>query len=223
MPCGDRNCSIPAETGGAAVRTFELPSAMVHPDTIILQLTDPQLLQEAQDVALGQCKPHPTGLEAGQQPQLRRLRRNERIQPAVHSILDGTQQHGRCRALHIEGLTKVFYTDEVETHALTGKRYRSIAENLQPAGHKRRMNESLAESPSILLADEPSGNLDSHNGEAVMELLKDLHKDRATICMVKHDPLFTKLAEREVQLFDGQVVSEEDLRHKLAVEMELLR
>ena len=82
---------------------------------------------------------------------------------------------------------------------------------------------ALAGSPSILLADEPTGNLDSRNGEAVMQLLKELHKDGATICMVTHDPRFAKLAEREIHLFDGQVVSEEDLRRKLAAERELLQ
>ncbi len=81
---------------------------------------------------------------------------------------------------------------------------------------------ALAGSPSILLADEPTGNLDSRNGEAVMELLKELHKDGATICMVTHDPRFAKLADREVQLFDGQVVSEADVRKKLANESEVL-
>ncbi|MGC9293507.1 MAG: ABC transporter ATP-binding protein [Acidobacteriaceae bacterium] len=74
---------------------------------------------------------------------------------------------------------------------------------------------ALAGSPSILLADEPTGNLDSHNGEAVMQLLKELHADGATICMVTHDPRFAKLAEREVHLFDGQVIAEQDLRQKM--------
>ena len=74
---------------------------------------------------------------------------------------------------------------------------------------------ALAGSPSILLADEPTGNLDSRNGEAVMQLLKELHQDGATVCMVTHDPRFAKLADREVHLFDGQVVSEDDLRRKL--------
>ena len=67
-------------------------------------------------------------------------------------------------------------------------------------------------SPSILLADEPTGNLDSKNGEAVMELLHDLHKEGATICMVTHDPRYAHVAEREVHMFDGQVVSEDDVK-----------
>ena len=67
---------------------------------------------------------------------------------------------------------------------------------------------ALAGSPSILLADEPTGNLDSHNAEAVMELLRELHREGATICMVTHDPRFAKHAERTIHLFDGRVVEE---------------
>jgi putative ABC transport system ATP-binding protein len=63
--------------------------------------------------------------------------------------------------------------------------------------------------PSILLADEPTGNLDSKNSETVMDLLADLHKDGATICMVTHDPRFARYAQRTVHLFDGRVVEEE--------------
>jgi len=78
---------------------------------------------------------------------------------------------------------------------------------------------ALAGSPSILLADEPTGNLDSKNGEAVMHLLADLHREGSTICMVTHDPRFAKHAEREVHLFDGKVVSEDELK-KLTEEVE---
>ena len=78
---------------------------------------------------------------------------------------------------------------------------------------------ALAGSPSILLADEPTGNLDSKNGEAVMHLLADLHREGSTICMVTHDPRFAKHAQREVHLFDGKVVSEDELR-KLTAEVE---
>jgi putative ABC transport system ATP-binding protein len=62
--------------------------------------------------------------------------------------------------------------------------------------------------PSILLADEPTGNLDSKNGEAVMELLRELHRGGATICMVTHDARYASHAERTVHLFDGRVVEE---------------
>jgi putative ABC transport system ATP-binding protein len=62
--------------------------------------------------------------------------------------------------------------------------------------------------PSLLLADEPTGNLDSRNSEAVMELLRDLHRQGATICMVTHDPRYAAHADRSVHLFDGRVVEE---------------
>ena len=75
---------------------------------------------------------------------------------------------------------------------------------------------ALAGHPSILLADEPTGNLDSRNGEAVMQLLADLHGDGATICMVTHDPRFAKHAQREIHLFDGKVVAEEELQKLMA-------
>ena len=96
--------------------------------------------------------------------------------------------------IHLDGVTKVFVTDEVETHALAG-------------------------SPSILLADEPTGNLDSKNGEAVMKLLQELHQEGATICMVTHDPRFAAHAERQIHLFDGKVVAEGEL-NKLLAEVE---
>jgi len=67
---------------------------------------------------------------------------------------------------------------------------------------------ALAGKPSILLADEPTGNLDSKNGQAVMDLLRDLHREGATICMVTHDPRFARYAERTIHLFDGRVVEE---------------
>ncbi|PYV14149.1 MAG: ABC transporter ATP-binding protein [Acidobacteria bacterium] len=67
---------------------------------------------------------------------------------------------------------------------------------------------ALVGSPLILLADEPTGNLDSKNGDAVMELLSDLHREGATICMVTHDPRFARHAERTVHVFDGRIVDE---------------
>src|SRR5476649_2158185 len=67
---------------------------------------------------------------------------------------------------------------------------------------------ALGGHPSILLADEPTGNLDSRNGEAVMSLLSELHKEGATICMVTHDPRYARCAERGITLFDGRIVEE---------------
>ena len=68
--------------------------------------------------------------------------------------------------------------------------------------------------PLILLADEPTGNLDSKNGNAVMDLMHELHDEGATICMVTHDPRYSAVAERSVHLFDGLVVDEEDAKRE---------
>jgi putative ABC transport system ATP-binding protein len=67
---------------------------------------------------------------------------------------------------------------------------------------------AVSGSPSILLADEPTGNLDSKNGEAVMDLLRELHRAGATICMVTHDPRYAAHADRAIHLFDGRVVED---------------
>jgi putative ABC transport system ATP-binding protein len=77
---------------------------------------------------------------------------------------------------------------------------------------------ALVGQPSILLADEPTGNLDSKNGDAVMKLLDELHADGATICMVTHDPRFAECAKRRIAMFDGQVVDEETLEELRASE-----
>src|SRR5262244_1766937 len=69
---------------------------------------------------------------------------------------------------------------------------------------------ALSGDPLILLADEPTGNLDSKNSENVMDLLESLHKEGATICMVTHDPRFARYAQRTIHLFDGRVVEEEE-------------
>ena len=70
---------------------------------------------------------------------------------------------------------------------------------------------AVAGDPAILLADEPTGNLDSTNGEAVMELLRELHRGGATICMVTHDPRYPRHADRSIHIFDGKVVEERQL------------
>jgi len=197
--------------------------------------------------------------------------------------------------IHLEGVKKVFYTDEVETHALAGihleiqrGQYISIAgpsgcgkstllsilglldtptdgtyvlndrsvadlplaeRGMKAAERKERVMAALEKvemshrakhlpsqlsggqqqrvavaravggSPSILLADEPTGNLDSKNGEAVMGLLQELHREGATICMVTHDPRYAKHAERSIHLFDGRVV-EEDAAHQGVKDLE---
>ncbi|MFC0253743.1 ABC transporter ATP-binding protein [Massilia consociata] len=68
---------------------------------------------------------------------------------------------------------------------------------------------ALAGRPAILLADEPTGNLDSRNGEAVIAMLDELHKGGATICVVTHDVRYAELAQRKIRLFDGRMVDEE--------------
>ena len=78
---------------------------------------------------------------------------------------------------------------------------------------------ALVGNPSILLADEPTGNLDSRNGEAVMALLDELHQSGATICMVTHDPRYADFAQRKIFMFDGRVVDEDTL-HRLRQEEE---
>jgi putative ABC transport system ATP-binding protein len=67
---------------------------------------------------------------------------------------------------------------------------------------------ALAGNPSVLLADEPTGNLDSVNGEAVMGLLKELHSTGSTICMVTHDPRYAGFADRTIHMFDGKIVEQ---------------
>ena len=67
---------------------------------------------------------------------------------------------------------------------------------------------ALVGDPMILLADEPTGNLDSKNGDSVMDLLRDIHQSGATICMVTHDPRYANHAERTVHLFDGRIIEE---------------
>jgi len=109
----------------------------------------------------------------------------------------------------------------------SSERKRRVQESLERVGMSHRMKHypsqlsggqqqrvavarALVGSPSILLADEPTGNLDSKNGDAVMELLRDLHRSGATICMVTHDPRFARYAQRTVNLFDGRVVEESE-------------
>jgi putative ABC transport system ATP-binding protein len=76
---------------------------------------------------------------------------------------------------------------------------------------------ALAGFPSILLADEPTGNLDSRNGGDVMDLMKDLHREGATICVITHNPRLAAYAEREIHLFDGKVVSGEEQSQSVKV------
>jgi putative ABC transport system ATP-binding protein len=100
-------------------------------------------------------------------------------------------------------------TDALESVGM-GYRAKHLPSQLS-GGQQQRVAVARAVSgqPSILLADEPTGNLDSTNGEAVMELLRDLHRGGATICMVTHDARYAQHADRIVHLFDGLIVEEE--------------
>jgi putative ABC transport system ATP-binding protein len=109
----------------------------------------------------------------------------------------------------------------------SGERKQRVQEALERVGMSHRMKHypsqlsggqqqrvavarAIVGKPLILLADEPTGNLDSRNGEQVMDLMRDLHREGATICMVTHDPRYAKYSERAIHLFDGQVVSDTD-------------
>src|ERR1051325_9606953 len=157
--------------------------------------------------------------------------------------------------IHLSDVKKVFYTDEVETHALSGiqldiqkgelpppyrgmsagERKKRVTDALESVGMGHRAKHlpsqlsggqqqrvavarAVGGQPSILLADEPTGNLDSTNGEAVMELLRDLHRNGATICMVTHDARYAQHADRIVHLFDGLIVEEEAGANRREVE-----
>ena len=108
----------------------------------------------------------------------------------------------------------------------SGQRKQRVHEALEKVGMVHRMKHypaqlsggqqqrvavarAVAGEPAILLADEPTGNLDSTNGQAVMDILRDLHQAGATICMVTHDPRYARQADRTVHLFDGRIVEEE--------------
>lgn len=75
---------------------------------------------------------------------------------------------------------------------------------------------AIAGEPAIILADEPTGNLDSKNAESVMALLDELHQGGATICMVTHDPRSAQRAERQIDIFDGKIVSDQKIKRNSA-------
>jgi putative ABC transport system ATP-binding protein len=108
---------------------------------------------------------------------------------------------------------------------LSSERKKRVLEALDKVGMGRRLKHypsqlsggqqqrvavarALGGAPSILLADEPTGNLDSRNGEAVIQLLRELHQEGATICMVTHDPRYARYADRTIHLFDGRIVDQ---------------
>jgi ABC-type dipeptide/oligopeptide/nickel transport system ATPase component len=144
---------IPTINPGRIEQILVWPGARVKADTVLVELSSPDLVQAAFDVE-SQLK----GAEA----------------------LDKVQMSHRTR----------HYPSQ-----LSGGQQQRVA-----------VARALAGRPAILLADEPTGNLDSKNGEAVMQLLGELHREGATICMVTHDPRFERHAERIIHLFDGRIV-----------------
>ena len=120
--------------------------------------------------------------------------------PLTYRGMDGTERRKRVN----EALEKVGMAHRVKHYPsqLSGGQQQRVA-----------VARALAGKPSILLADEPTGNLDSKNGEAVMDLLANLHQEGATICMVTHDPRFARHADRIINLFDGRVVEDTAVRN----------
>ena len=115
--------------------------------------------------------------------------------PLTYRGMGGAERKKRCQ----EALEKVGMSHRMKHYPsqLSGGQQQRVA-----------VARALVGDPSILLADEPTGNLDSANGEAVMDLLRGLHQNGATICMVTHDPRYTRYADRTIHLFDGQIVDE---------------
>jgi len=116
--------------------------------------------------------------------------------PLTYRGMDSTERRKRV----LEALEKVGMSHRVKHYPsqLSGGQQQRVA-----------VARAVAGDPLILLADEPTGNLDSTNGEAVMELLRDLHRQGATIIMVTHDPRYARHADRSIHLFDGRVVEDE--------------
>src|SRR5437667_747463 len=109
----------------------------------------------------------------------------------------------------MSGTERKQYVTEALERVGMGHRAKHLPSQLSGGQQQRvAVARALAGKPAILLADEPTGNLDSRNGEAVMSLLKELHAGGATICMVTHDERFAQHADRTVHLFDGRVVED---------------
>jgi putative ABC transport system ATP-binding protein len=107
------------------------------------------------------------------------------------------------------GERKAAVTEALEKVGM-GHRAKHLPSQLSGGQQQRvAVARALAGKPAVLLADEPTGNLDSKNGDSVMQLLSDLHRGGATIVMVTHDARFARHAERTIHIFDGRVVQEQ--------------
>ena len=115
--------------------------------------------------------------------------------------------------LTYRGLTKAERRERVdEALAKVGMMARAKHYPAQLSGGQQQrvaVARALGGHPAILLADEPTGNLDSKNGDAVMALLRELHAEGATVCLVTHDPRYARDAQKTIHLFDGQIVAGE--------------
>ena len=125
------------------------------------------------------------------------LFRSENVElPLIYGGVDaGMRREAAQRALERVGMSHRM--DHYPSQLSGGQRQRVAAAR------------AVVGDPLILLADEPTGNLDSTNGEAVMQLLRDLHAEGSTILMVTHDPRYSAYAERTIHLFDGRITDEE--------------
>lgn len=107
----------------------------------------------------------------------------------------------QCRQMAMEALEKVGMINRSRHYPsqLSGGQQQRVA-----------VARAVAGNPAILLADEPTGSLDTRNGEAVMELLMQLHQGGATLCMVSHDPRYAAYAQRTLHLVDGRIAELEE-------------
>ncbi|HKW13843.1 MAG TPA: ABC transporter ATP-binding protein [Candidatus Krumholzibacteria bacterium] len=128
--------------------------------------------------------------------------------PLTYRGMDSAERRKRV----LEALEKVGMSHRVKHYPsqLSGGQQQRVA-----------VARAVAGDPLILLADEPTGNLDSTNGEAVIDLLRDLHRQGATIIMVTHDPRYARHADRSIHLFDGRVVEDESGPKEQADESQL--
>jgi ABC-type lipoprotein export system ATPase subunit len=134
---------------------------------------------------------------------------NLEIRAGEYVVISGPSGCGKTTLLSILGLLD---TPSEGSYVLAGEPVATLTAAQRARVRARAIGFIFqAFNPAILLADEPTGNLDSTNGEAVMELLRELHRGGATICMVTHDPRYARHADRSVHLFDGKVVEERQL------------
>ncbi|HBP88268.1 MAG TPA: ABC transporter ATP-binding protein [Nitrospirales bacterium] len=124
--------------------------------------------------------------------------------PLMYAGVSRTVQHDTAQAL----LAKVGLQDRLRHYSnqLSGGQQQRVA-----------IARALANNPALLLADEPTGNLDSQSGKDILALFEELHRHGQTIVMITHDPLIAQQAERRITLADGRVVADEAMHQPLPV------